>query len=97
MAVIPASSTEYLHVPVTATPAGTDLDGVPVKIAVVAHRTNPTSSEWRTASWDNGSARLLIGPGSDAALTAGDYRVWIHIDPPGAEAIVRKSGVLSVT
>lgn len=97
MAVIPASSTEYLHVPVTATPTGTDLDGVPVKIAVVAHRTNPADSEWRTASWDNGAARLLIGPGTDTELAAGDYRVWIHIDPPGAEAIVRKSGVLSVT
>lgn len=76
MAVIPASSTEYLHVPVTASPAG---------------------SEWRTASWDDGSARLLIGPGTDTVLTAGDYRVWISIDPPGAENVIRQSGVLSVT
>lgn len=97
MAVIPASSTEYLHVPVTATPAGTDLTSVPVKLAVVAHRTNPASSEWRTAGWDAGSARLLVGPGSDTVLTAGDYRVWISIDPPGAENVVRQSGVLSVT
>lgn len=97
MAVIPASSTEYLHVPVTATPAGTSLTGTPVKIAVVAHRTNPTSGEWQTASWDNGAARLLIGPGTSLVLAAGDYRVWIHIDPPGAEAVVRQSGILTVT
>lgn len=97
MAVIPASSTEYLHVPVTASPAGTSLDGVPVKVAVVAHRANPASSEWRTASWDDGSARLLIGPGTGTVLTAGDYRVWISIDPPGAENVIRQSGVLSVT
>lgn len=97
MAVIPSTSTEYLHVPVTTTPAGTSLDGVPVKVAVVAHRANPASSEWRTASWDDGAARLLIGPGSDTVLTAGDYRVWISIDPPGAENVIRQSGVLSVT
>lgn len=97
MAVIPASSTEYLHVPVTAAPVGTSLDGVPVKLAVVAHRANPATSEWRTASWNDGSARLLIGPGTDTVLTAGDYRVWIHIDPPGAEAVVRQAGILSVT
>lgn len=97
MAVIPASSTEYLHVPVTATPAGVSLDGVPVQVAVVAHRANPDQGEWRTASWDDGSARLLIGPGTDTVLTAGDYRVWIHIDPPGAEDVVRHAGILSVT
>ena len=33
--LIPASSTEYLHIPVTA-PAGVDLSGVPVRIAVGA-------------------------------------------------------------
>lgn len=97
MAVIPASSTEYLHVPVTVTPAGTSLTGVPVKVAVVAHRTNPAADEWRTASWNDGTARVLIGPGSDLTLTPGDYRVWITIDPPGAENIVRRSGILTVT
>ncbi|MBD9721969.1 hypothetical protein PV755_09520 [Streptomyces caniscabiei] len=97
MAVIPATSIEYLHVPVTATPAGTSLTGTPVKIAAVAHRNNPGSSEWHTASWDGTSARILIGPGTDLALTAGDYRVWIHIDPPGAEAVVRRAGILTVT
>jgi len=94
--VIPASSTEYLHVPVTA-PDGVDLDDTPVKIAVVAHRANPADDEWHTAAWAGTAARLLIGPDTDIELVAGDYRVWIHIDPPGAEAIVRKSGVLSVT
>lgn len=97
MAVIPASSTEYLHVPVTATPDGVNLTGVPVQIAVVAHRTNPADGEWRTASWTDGAARLLVGPGTDTVLAPGDYRVWIHIDPPGAEHVVRQSGVLSVT
>ena len=94
--VIPASSTEYLHIPVTA-PAGVDPTSMPVRIAVVAHRTNPAAEEWRIASWDGTTARLLVGPDTDTILTAGDYKVWISIDPPGAEFIVRRAGILTVT
>jgi len=94
--VIPASSTEYLHVPATL-PAGVDPGATPVRIAVVAHRDNPTSDEWHAADWAGGDARILIGPGTDIALTAGDYRVWINLDPPGSENVVRKSGVLTIT
>jgi hypothetical protein len=94
--VIPASSTEYLHIPVTA-PAGTDLTGTPVKIAVVAHRDNPASPEWKTAEWIDGAARLLIGPdGGVLTLAHGVYHVWIHIDPPGAETVVRRAGILTL-
>ncbi|MGW7087535.1 hypothetical protein ACWGH2_29120 [Streptomyces sp. NPDC054871] len=94
--LIPASSTEYLHVPVTA-PNGVDLTGAPVRIAVVAHRDNPAVSEWKTAAWDDGEAVLLIGPGSTLALTRGDYRVWVSVDPPGAENITRAAGHLGIT
>lgn len=94
--VIPATSTEYLHIPVTP-PPGVDLTGAPVRIAVVAHRANPDDDEWHTAEWADDDARILIGPGTDIVLTAGGYRVWISVDPPGAENIVRQSGVLSVT
>ncbi|NUP15370.1 MAG: hypothetical protein HOZ81_04560 [Streptomyces sp.] len=93
--VIPATSTEYLHVPVTA-PTGTNLTGVPVRIAIVAHRADPDDDEWHNADWVGSDARLLIGPGTDTVLAAGDYRVWINIDPPGGEDIVRKAGILSV-
>jgi hypothetical protein len=94
--LIPASSTEYLHVPVTA-PAGTDLTGAPVKIAVVAHADNPGETEWKTAEWVDGVARLLIGPdGGALELAAGSYRVWIAVDPPGVENITRQAGQLSI-
>jgi len=94
--LIPASSTEYLHIPVTA-PAGVDLSGVPVRIAVVAHADNPADTEWHTADWVDGEARLLIGPdGGALELTRGNYRVWIAIDPPGAENITRQSGLLTI-
>jgi hypothetical protein len=95
--LIPASSTEYLHVPVTATPNGTDLTGVPVRIAVVSHRADPADTEWHAAEWVGAEARILIGPATALTLTPGDYRVWINIDPPGGENVVRKAGVLSVT
>jgi hypothetical protein len=94
--LIPASSTEYLHVPVTA-PSGTDLTGMSVRIAVVSHRADPADGEWQDADWADGAARILVGPDSGLVLATGDYRVWINIDPPGAENVVRKAGILSVT
>lgn len=95
--LIPASSTEYVHVPVSG-PTGVDLTGSPVKIAIVAHRDNPAVSEWRTAEWADDEVRLLVGPGSALTLTRGDYQVWVSVDPPGAENITRKAaGLLYVT
>jgi hypothetical protein len=94
--VISATSTEYIHIAVTA-PAGVDLITSPVRIAVVAHRADPADDEWHAATWDSGSARILVGPGGDIELAPADYRVWINVDPPGAENVVRKAGILSVT
>lgn len=95
--LIPATSTEYLRIPVTAA-EGVDLTETPVKIAVVAHGANPASSEWQTAEWVGGEARILIGPdGGLLTLTPGTYRVWVAVDPPGAENITRQSGVLVIT
>ncbi|MFF4489432.1 hypothetical protein ACFY0F_23535 [Streptomyces sp. NPDC001544] len=98
--VIPATSTEYLHVPVTA-PAGVDITGSPPKLAIlpVHVRTNPGTSDWKTGEWTSGpEARLLIGPdGGAITLAPGDYRVWLSFDPPGSEDIVRMAGYLSVS
>lgn len=94
--MIPATSTEYLHIPVTV-PSGVDTGSTPVRVAVVAHRTNPDDDEWHTAAWAGTEVRILIGPDTDIELAPGDYRVWVNIDPPGGEDIVRKSGVLSVS
>lgn len=94
--VIPATSTEYIHIPVTL-PAGVDPGSSPVRIAVVAHRNNPADTEWHTADWIGSDARILIGPDSEAlTLVRGDYRVWINVDPPGAENIVELAGHLGV-
>ncbi|WP_394436271.1 hypothetical protein [Streptomyces sp. SGAir0957] len=94
--LIPASSTEFVHVPVAA--PGVDLTGLPVRVAVVAHGDNPADTEWHAAEWAEGAARLLIGPdGGALTLSRGTYRVWVSFDPPGAENIVRLSGSLTIT
>ncbi|MGA4864119.1 hypothetical protein ACPB9J_15880 [Streptomyces lavendulocolor] len=97
--VIPASTVEYIHVTVTASPSAVSLTGTPPRFALVTHRTNPTTGEWKTGDWaDATTARILAGPGTDLPLTAGtDYRLWINIDPPGAESVVRKAGTVSAT
>ncbi|MFF1547140.1 hypothetical protein [Streptomyces sp. NPDC058291] len=97
--LIPASSTEYLHVPVTA-PVGVDITGTPPKLALlpVTNRSNPEPGDWHTGTWGDGEALLLVGPGGGAlTLTAGDYWVYVSFDPPGSENIVRMSGYLGIT
>lgn len=94
--LIPATSTEYLHIPVTL-PAGVDTGTTPVRVALVTHHANPSNTEWHAAEWAGVEARILIGPATAITLTPGDYRVWINVDPPGGENVVRKAGVLSVT
>lgn len=98
--VIPASSTEYVHITVTA-PTGVDVTSTPPKIAILpmSNRTNPGVADWHTGDWASATeARLLVGPdGGALTLTTGDYRVWVSVDPPGSENIVRLSGYLNVT
>ncbi|MEV5977504.1 hypothetical protein [Streptomyces sp. NPDC052114] len=94
--LIRTGSTEHIRVPVTA-PAGTDLASLPVRIAVVAHHEEPADEEWHEAHWTDAWARLLVGPNSSTqTLPRGAYQVWINIDPPGSENVVRLSGPLLV-
>jgi hypothetical protein len=97
--VIPASSTEYVHVPVTG-PEGVEIDGSPPQLAFlpVSNRDSPGEDDWHTGDWDDSDARLLVGPdGGTVTLAKGDYRVYVSVDPPGPENIVRLSGYLSIT
>lgn len=96
---IAATSTEYLHVPVTP-PTGVDLTGAPVKFAILpaSNRGNPAAGDWQAGEWDGSStARILVGPDGAITLTSGDWHVWINVDPTGAENIIRKAGLVSVT
>lgn len=98
--VIPASSTEFVHVTVTV-PAGVDVTNTPPKLAIlpVSNRDNPVPDDWHAGDWAEGAeARLLVGPdGGVVTLAKGDYRVYVSFDPPGSENIVRLSGYLGIT
>lgn len=89
MAYIPATSTEFLRIPVTDGSAS-----IPGEIAVVAE-CEPDEDDWKTATWDNGSYKILIGPGTDLALTAGTYTAWVRLTAP-PEIVVRRSGPIRV-
>lgn len=97
--VIPATTTEFVHVSVTP-PAGVDITGTTPKLAFlpVTNRNNPEAGDWHTGDWDGTDARLLVGPdGGALTLARGDYRVYVSFDPPGSENIVRLSGYLGIT
>ncbi|MEU6294838.1 hypothetical protein [Streptomyces erythrochromogenes] len=98
--VIPASSTEYLTVTVTARPAGIDLTGTAPQFALLpeARRGNPVPADWVTGEWDDAdTARILLGPDGATALTRGRWHVWLRIDPPNDEVVIRAAGTLTVT
>lgn len=76
---IAATSTEYVHVPVTATDGGDPVTlADPPKIALLAGSANPGTADWHTGEWDDGNARLLVGPdGGAVELQPGSYWLWV--------------------
>lgn len=98
--VIPASSLEYVNVTISVSPAGVVLTGTAPKFAFLpdTNRGNPVTADWLTGEWDDDTARILVGPTSgETSLTRGDWHVWVRIDPPNDELVVRKAGTLTVT
>ncbi|MFF5445477.1 hypothetical protein [Streptomyces sp. NPDC012888] len=99
--VIPASSTEYISITVSTSPAGIDLTGTPPRWAFLpdTNRSNPINGDWLDGQWDGDTtARILVGPtGGETALTRGSWHVWVKLDPPNDETVVRKAGTLTVT
>lgn len=90
MVIVPASSKEFLHIPVA--------DGsssIPGEIAVIASCAEPAESDWKTATWDNGNYKVLVGPGTSLPLTTGTYTAWVRLTA-SPEVIVRRSGPVRV-
>lgn len=87
---VPSISREYLHVPVTGATGS-----MPVEIAVVARTAEPVDEDWQAALWDGSDAKLLIGPGTDLALAAGFYSVWVRVTA-APELPVLRSGLLQI-
>lgn len=94
-----AASTEYVHVPVT---ASVTLDTQTVEFAFLTGPTPTPDADtaWLPATWagDAGmtrDARVLVGPGGDTQLEPDTYAVFVRVhDTP--ETPVRKSGEVTV-
>lgn len=90
---IPSSSREYLHVAVE----GDYTTSMPVEIAIVPYGVEPSDDDWAPAMWQDGKARILIGPGSTfGELDEGAYGVWVRVTT-GEERPVIRSGPLRIT
>lgn len=99
-ATIPSVSKEYLKAPLI---ADVELDAQTVEVAfLLGTTTKPDgSTTWLPAEWTGPvgttrSWRILIGPGTTAALAVGDYAVWSRTTA-NPEAPARKHGNLKVT
>lgn len=94
---IAETSREYIRIAATANAA---VNGDPIdlaeapKMAFLEGSGNPTAADWHDADWDDGYARLMLGP-DDVALTVGNYWVWITF-AAGAEQPVERAGRLRV-
>ena len=104
--VLSSLDLEYVRVRVYAETNGVAVDPTAdtVEMAFIAGDANPTSPDWKAASWETDSttvpatyyARCLVGTGGTVALAAGLYQVWTRItDSP--EVPVKKSGQLQIT
>jgi hypothetical protein len=84
---------EYVFVPVTLNDAAPD-PGLDVKVAFPAQGEDPET--WIDAAWDDGRARVLVGPGADVELASGHYDVWVQVTA-NPETPIRKAGLIDIT
>jgi hypothetical protein len=97
-----ATSTEFLHVPVTTTVNGAPYDPTSDTVQMAFMATGvPASSDWHPSTWETvGSthnAICLIGPaGGGIPLAPGTYTVYVRVtDNP--EIPVKQAGYLTIT
>ena len=101
--MLSASSTEYIHAPLSATDTGNgasvDLTAYPVSLALTQGGTPVfVVATWlqRTATPAGTYAHLLVGPGGSQTLTPGCWRVYSRLTL-GVETCVRPHGFIVVT
>lgn len=102
---ISSQSKERIKVPVRAEESGAVVDPTATvpKFAFLSVGVDPTgSTSWINGDWETITgppvtykARVVIGPGTSAALTEGFYDMWIRITQ-GAEDMMRKVGSLII-
>lgn len=93
MLKIPATSKEYLDIPVAAAD-DVDLSGLPVEIALIAPGSDPDAGDWKTATWHDGHARILIGPGGALQLEQHHtYIPWVRITATPEIPVLRSTAI----
>lgn len=97
---IPAVSKEYLKGAVTASVA-LDTQAVEVAFLPTSQAAPDGATSWIAAAWDGvagttRSWRLLIGPGTAAALSPGQHAVWVRVTDV-TEQPVRKHDTVTIT
>lgn len=72
-----ATATQYLYVPVTG-PEGTDLTPFQVGVALIPESAGgePQDADYRSATWENGEAKVLVTAGT---YPAGEYLVFVRV------------------
>ncbi len=82
---------EFLCVPLRG-PAGVDLTAYAAQIALVPDTgAEPAAGDWHPATWLNGEATLLVGPGGGVVYAPGNYVAYAQLTA-GAEVPVMVSG-----
>lgn len=93
---IPSITKEFLFVPITEDGAAPDPSHtVELALFIVDTKEEPEETDWVTADWDAGRARLLLGPGG-FTISDGYWEVWARVTTP-FERPVRYSGRVRIT
>lgn len=96
---IPAVSVEYAHGTVT---SDVTLGTQTVEVAFLGPTAAPdATTTWHAAEWEGAAGltrswRLLIGPGTDVPLAAGQYSVWVRVADVTETPIRRHEGVATI-
>jgi len=78
-------SLEYLHVPLSI-----DVEGAAFEMAFTTYGDEADPTEWHSATYADGSVRLLVGPGA-VELPVGEWMVWVRVTA-NPEVPVRQAG-----
>ncbi len=106
MTTISSASVQYVKVRISATESGEAVDptSATVTMAFVSVGAEPSSGDWKTASWETDTARsrfyarCLVGTGGAVTLTDGTYQPRIKIAGISPETpVLPADGTLIVT
>lgn len=93
---IPATSREYMYIPVSPPDTVTDVTAFPCEAALVDDDgTEPGDGDYHSANWIGGQVALLIGPGGDPAVSypPGEWMAFARITAGDEQAVIKSGRV----